>query len=152
MLAIGKAGAAIGVPELGVPSVDHTDKIDDQNVNVTYCTNIDTTKSPPVATKISTRKRNALKVVGKLCDGATIDACETELITALQGAPWNLSPQTSTELVHFVSNVPDAGSIESRIVTAVNNAHSHIYDPAIGLVIVKPVTGPQVSVLALGLP
>src|SRR6185295_13784971 len=85
MLAIGKAGAAIGVPELGVPSVDHTDKIDDQNVNVTYCTNIDTTKSPPAATKISTRKRNALKVVGKLCDGATIDACETELITALQG-------------------------------------------------------------------
>jgi hypothetical protein len=153
MLAIGKAGAAIGVPELGVPSVDHTDKIDDMNVNITYCANMDTTKSPLAQAKISTQKRSALQVVGKPCDEATtIDACEAEVVTALQNAPWNIPLGKSTQLVHFVSTVPDTGSIESRVVTAVNNAHSLIYDASIGLVIVKPTTEPQTTVLAVGLP
>lgn len=153
MLAIGKAGAGIGVPELGIPSVDHTDKIDDTNINITYCANMDTTKSPPAQAKISTQMRSALRVVGKPCDAAaTIDTCETEIVTALQNAPWNIPPDKSTQLVHFVSTVPDTGSIESRVVAAVNNAHSHIYDPSIGLVVVKPTTEPQTTVLALGLP
>jgi hypothetical protein len=153
MLAIGKAGAAIGVPELGVPSVDHTDKIDDANVNITYCANMDTTKSPPAQTKISTQKRPALQVVGKPCNAAaTIDICEADVVAALQNAPWNIPPDKSTQFVHFVSAVPDTGSVESRVMAAANNAHSHIYDPSIGLVIVKPTTEPQTTVLALGLP
>ena len=152
MLAVGKAGVAISVPDMGVPFVDRTDRIDDQNVNMTYCVNMDTTKSPSAESKITARKRAALKAVGKSCDGQPIDACEADLIAALQGAPWNLPPNAPADLVHFVADVPATGPIESRIVAAVNSAHSHFYDPVIGLVIVKPVTGPQGTMLALGLP
>jgi hypothetical protein len=152
MLAIGKAGATIGVTEFGVPSADHADRIDDNNVKITYCANIDAVKQPPAGTNISSRKRPAVKVVGKVCDGGTIDACEAELVAALEGVPWKLTPDVATGLVHFVSDIPATGAFEARVVAAVNNAHSQLYDPAIGLVIVKPVTGPQNTILALGLP
>ena len=126
MLAIGKAGAAIGVPELGVPSVDHTDKIDDANVNITYCANIDTTKSPPAQTKISTQKRAALQVVGKPCDAAeTIDICEADVVAALQNAPWNIPPDKSTQFGHFVSAVPETGSRSRQTPTTGGSVRSY---------------------------
>lgn len=55
MLAIGKAGAVVGVAEFGVPSVDLMEEIDDKNMSITYCTNIDTPKQPPAGSKISSR-------------------------------------------------------------------------------------------------
>lgn len=152
MLTVGKAGARIGTAEFGVPSVDRVDRLDDRNVRITYCANIDASKPPPAGAQISARKRPMLKVVGKACDGDSIDACEDVLRTAIEGAPWNIPHDVAMDLAHFVSSVAMAGSLNERVVAAVNNAHSHLYDPNIGLVIVKPVTGPQTTILALGLP
>jgi hypothetical protein len=151
MLAVGKAGATVGVTEFGVPSVDHVDTVDDKNVSITYCTNIDTPSQPPAGTSISSRTRSALRVVAKSCDSETIDTCEAELVAAVEGDPWKVPKDDAADLTHFVSDVSARGSFEDRVVAAVNDAHSHLYDPNIGLVIVMPVTGPQTTILALGL-
>jgi hypothetical protein len=152
MLAIGKAGATVGVTQFGVPYGDHVDKVDDNNVRITYCTNINTSAQPPMGTDISPRTRPALSVVGKSCDGETIDSCEDELVAGVEGDPWKISPSDVGNLQHFVGTAPAMGPLEARVVAAVNDANSHLYDAQIGLVIVTPVTDPQSTILALGLP